>query len=211
MDRLACRYRPRLHDGGRADRGTDRQAPAQRLPDHEQIRHHVLVLAGEPAPCPAAAGVYLIQDQQDVLAVAALAQPREEAGRRYVEPAPPEDRLDEDRADRVRGELCVPDDAIEGFEDGPGAGDRVGREAHALKDEYFVERQLYPNVDFYSGIIYRAIGIPTEMFTVMFAMGRLPGWIAQWKEMIERGEPIGRPRQIYDGANIRDFVPMDKR
>lgn len=84
-------------------------------------------------------------------------------------------------------------------------------EAHALKDEYFVERQLYPNVDFYSGIIYRAIGIPTEMFTVMFAMGRLPGWIAQWKEMIERGEPIGRPRQIYDGANIRDFVPMDKR
>lgn len=84
-------------------------------------------------------------------------------------------------------------------------------EAHALKDEYFIDRQLYPNVDFYSGIIYRAIGIPTEMFTVMFAMGRLPGWIAQWKEMIERGEPIGRPRQIYDGANNRDYVPMDKR
>lgn len=84
-------------------------------------------------------------------------------------------------------------------------------EAHALKDEYFVDRQLYPNVDFYSGIIYRAIGIPTEMFTVMFAMGRLPGWIAQWKEMIERGEPIGRPRQIYDGANERDFIPVEKR
>lgn len=84
-------------------------------------------------------------------------------------------------------------------------------EEHALKDDYFIERQLYPNVDFYSGIIYRAIGIPTEMFTVMFAIGRLPGWIAQWKEMVERGEPIGRPRQIYDGANERDFVPLDKR
>lgn len=84
-------------------------------------------------------------------------------------------------------------------------------EEHALKDDYFVDRQLYPNVDFYSGIIYRAIGIPTQMFTVMFAMGRLPGWIAQWKEMIERAEPIGRPRQIYDGANSRDYVPMEKR
>jgi len=81
----------------------------------------------------------------------------------------------------------------------------------ALSDPYFIERKLYPNVDFYSGIIYRAIGIPTEMFTVMFALGRLPGWIAQWKEMIEQGEPIGRPRQIYTGANIRDYVPMAKR
>jgi citrate synthase len=81
----------------------------------------------------------------------------------------------------------------------------------ALKDEYFVERKLYPNVDFYSGIIYRAIGIPTEMFTVMFALGRLPGWIAQWKEMVEQGEPIGRPRQIYTGPVKRDFVPMPKR
>jgi citrate synthase len=81
----------------------------------------------------------------------------------------------------------------------------------ALKDPYFIERKLYPNVDFYSGIIYRAIGIPTEMFTVMFALGRLPGWIAQWKEMIEQGEPIGRPRQIYTGAQKRDYVPMVKR
>ena len=81
----------------------------------------------------------------------------------------------------------------------------------ALKDEYFIERKLYPNVDFYSGIIYRAIGIPTEMFTVMFALGRLPGWIAQWKEMIEQGEPIGRPRQIYTGHNLRDYVPIAKR
>ena len=86
-----------------------------------------------------------------------------------------------------------------------------GLEEVALKDEYFVERKLYPNVDFYSGIIYRAIGIPTSMFTVMFAMGRLPGWIAQWKEMRENHEPIGRPRQIYTGNNLMDFVPVEKR
>jgi citrate synthase len=81
----------------------------------------------------------------------------------------------------------------------------------ALKDEYFVEKKLYPNVDFYSGIIYRALGIPTKMFTVMFAMGRLPGWIAQWKEMRENQEPIGRPRQIYTGHNQRDYVDIKKR
>ncbi len=73
----------------------------------------------------------------------------------------------------------------------------------ALNDPYFIEKKLYPNVDFYSGIIYRAMGIPTEMFTVMFALGRLPGWIAQWKEMRENNEPIGRPRQIYTGKNLR--------
>lgn len=81
----------------------------------------------------------------------------------------------------------------------------------ALEDEYFKARGLYPNVDFYSGIIYRALGIPTEMFTVMFALGRLPGWIAQWKEMIENKEPIGRPRQVYTGANKRDYVAIDNR
>jgi citrate synthase len=82
----------------------------------------------------------------------------------------------------------------------------------ALHDDYFVDRKLYPNVDFYSGIIYRAMGIPTNMFTVMFALGRLPGWIAQWKEM--REDPttrISRPRQIYTGANARDYVPLDQR
>ncbi len=84
-------------------------------------------------------------------------------------------------------------------------------EETALNDEYFVERKLYPNVDFYSGIIYRAIGIPTEMFTVMFALGRLPGWIAQWKEMRENREPIGRPRQIYTGPQLRDYVDISKR
>lgn len=84
-------------------------------------------------------------------------------------------------------------------------------EAVALKDQYFVDRGLYPNVDFYSGIIYRALGIPTDMFTVMFAIGRLPGWIAQWKEMVEMGEPIGRPRQVYTGATKRDYVDITKR
>jgi citrate synthase len=81
----------------------------------------------------------------------------------------------------------------------------------ALEDDYFKERNLYPNVDFYSGIIYKALRIPTEMFTVMFAIGRLPGWIAQWKEMTENGEPIGRPRQIYTGYTNRDYVDVSKR
>ncbi len=86
-----------------------------------------------------------------------------------------------------------------------------GLEKVALEDPYFVDRKLYPNVDFYSGIIYRALGIPTEMFTVMFAMGRLPGWIAHWREMRLRNEPIGRPRQIYIGKTSRPFVPLKKR
>ncbi|MES2107479.1 MAG: citrate synthase [Bacteroidota bacterium] len=81
----------------------------------------------------------------------------------------------------------------------------------ALKDPYFVERKLYPNVDFYSGIIYRALGFPTDMFTVLFALGRLPGWIAQWKEMKENKEPIGRPRQIFVGATNRDYVEIGNR
>ncbi|MCS6772478.1 MAG: citrate (Si)-synthase, partial [Kiritimatiellae bacterium] len=88
----------------------------------------------------------------------------------------------------------------------------VQLEEVALKDEYFVERKLYPNVDFYSGIIYRAIGIPTDMFTVMFALGRMPGWIAQWKEMIENpGAKIGRPRQIYNGPTQRPYIPIEQR
>ncbi|QSE96289.1 citrate synthase [Fulvivirga lutea] len=86
-----------------------------------------------------------------------------------------------------------------------------GLEEVALNDDYFVERKLYPNVDFYSGIIYRALGIPVDMFTVMFALGRLPGWIAQWKEMRENHEPIGRPRQIYVGENLRSYVDMKNR
>ena len=81
----------------------------------------------------------------------------------------------------------------------------------ALNDDYFKSRGLYPNVDFYSGIIYRALDIPTEMFTVMFALGRLPGWIAQWKEMSEENQPIGRPRQVYTGAKERDYLDINKR
>lgn len=81
----------------------------------------------------------------------------------------------------------------------------------ALRDPYFVERKLYPNVDFYSGIIYRALGLPVDMFTVLFAIGRLPGWIAQWKEMRENKEPIGRPRQVYVGEKLRPYVDISKR
>lgn len=84
-------------------------------------------------------------------------------------------------------------------------------EEAALVDDYFVSRKLYPNVDFYSGIIYRALGIPTDMFTVMFAIGRLPGWIAQWKEMRVNKEPIGRPRQVYTGYLLREFKSIDLR
>jgi len=86
-----------------------------------------------------------------------------------------------------------------------------GLEKEALSDPYFVDRKLYPNVDFYSGIIYRALGIPTEMFTPMFALGRLPGWIAQWREMRLRKEPIGRPRQVYIGENLRPFKKVEDR
>jgi citrate synthase len=87
-----------------------------------------------------------------------------------------------------------------------------GLEEVALTDDFFVERKLYPNVDFYSGIIYRAMGIPTEMFTVMFALGRLPGWIAQWREMLKDPKNrINRPRQIYTGATERDFTPLAER
>jgi citrate synthase len=105
-------------------------------------------------------------------------------------------------ADEVLGQLGVEDPVLD-----------IAKklEQVALNDEYFKTKGLYPNVDFYSGIIYRAIGIPTDMFTVMFALGRLPGWIAQWKEMRENGEPIGRPRQIYTGPAERKYVPIEKR
>lgn len=84
-------------------------------------------------------------------------------------------------------------------------------EGIALSDQYFIDRKLYPNVDFYSGIIYRALGYPSEMFTVLFALGRLPGWVAQWKEMIEEKQPISRPRQIYMGETSRPYVPIKDR
>jgi citrate synthase len=85
-------------------------------------------------------------------------------------------------------------------------------EEAALADEYFVERKLYPNVDFYTGVIYKAMGFPTRMFTVLFAIGRLPGWIAQWREMIEDpATKIGRPRQVYTGPTERKYVPVSAR
>ncbi|PWN06504.1 citrate synthase [Rhodohalobacter mucosus] len=105
-------------------------------------------------------------------------------------------------SDEVLNELGVDDPLLE---------IATSLEEVALNDSYFVDRKLYPNVDFYSGILYRAIGIPTEMFTVMFALGRLPGWIAQWKEMRDNNEPISRPRQIYVGPTERDYVPLEKR
>jgi citrate synthase len=88
----------------------------------------------------------------------------------------------------------------------------VALEATALADDFFIQRKLYPNVDFYSGLIYEALGIPTEMFTVMFAIGRAPGWVAQWLEMIQdKDQKISRPRQIYIGSGERDYVEVSAR
>ena len=88
----------------------------------------------------------------------------------------------------------------------------VELERIALSDEYFIKRKLYPNVDFYSGLIYQAMGYPTDYFTVLFALGRMPGWLAQWEEMITDGEQkIARPRQVYTGPDTRSFVPIDQR
>lgn len=123
-------------------------------------------------------------------------------GHRVYKNFDPRAKIIKKAADDVLEKLGVNDEALE-----------IAKklEEVALKDEYFVKRGLYPNVDFYSGIIYRAIGIPTDMFTVLFAIGRLPGWIAQWKEMVENKEPIGRPRQVYVGATKRDYVPIEQR
>jgi citrate synthase len=123
-------------------------------------------------------------------------------GHRVYKNFDPRARIIKKAADEVLGALGVEDPLLD-----------IAKklEKVALEDEYFKSRNLYPNVDFYSGIIYRALGIPTEMFTVMFAIGRLPGWIAQWKEMRVNKEPIGRPRQVYMGYPHRNFVEVDKR
>jgi citrate synthase len=123
-------------------------------------------------------------------------------GHRVYKNFDPRARIIKKAADNVLEKLGVNDPVLE-----------IAKklEEAALVDEYFVERKLYPNVDFYSGIIYRALGIPTNMFTVMFAMGRLPGWIAQWMEMRTNNEPIGRPRQVYTGETVRDYVDISKR
>lgn len=123
-------------------------------------------------------------------------------GHRVYKNFDPRAKIIKKAADGVLSDLGIDDPILEIAK---------GLEKEALEDPYFVDRKLYPNVDFYSGIIYRALGIPTEMFTVMFALGRLPGWIAQWREMRLRNEPIGRPRQVYIGSKKRSFVEVDKR
>ncbi|OJY25661.1 MAG: citrate (Si)-synthase [Myxococcales bacterium 68-20] len=124
-------------------------------------------------------------------------------GHRVYKNFDPRAKLIKAAADRVLDKLGVKDPLLD-----------IAKELEeaALKDSYFVERKLYPNVDFYSGIIYRALGFPTNMFTVLFAIGRLPGWIAHWKEMMEdTSTKIGRPRQIYTGPTERSYVPIDQR
>ncbi|BDD04047.1 citrate synthase [Aureibacter tunicatorum] len=123
-------------------------------------------------------------------------------GHRVYKNFDPRARIIKKNADEILSRLGIEDPVLE-----------IAKklEEVALKDDYFVERKLFPNVDFYSGIIFRAIGIPTEMFTVMFSIGRLPGWIAQWKEMREHKEPIGRPRQIYTGNPERPYIPIEER
>lgn len=123
-------------------------------------------------------------------------------GHRVYKNFDPRAKIIKKAADEVLGNLGVEDPILDIAK---------GLEKEALEDQYFVDRKLYPNVDFYSGIIYRGMGIPTDMFTVMFALGRLPGWIAQWREMRLGKEPIGRPRQIYTGATERSFIPVDER
>ncbi len=123
-------------------------------------------------------------------------------GHRVYKNFDPRARIIKKAADEVLEDLGIEDPILDIAK---------GLEQEALRDSYFVDRKLYPNVDFYSGIIYRAMGIPTDMFTVMFALGRLPGWIAQWREMRLNNEPIGRPRQLYVGATERAFIGVDKR
>jgi len=123
-------------------------------------------------------------------------------GHRVYKNFDPRAKIIKKSADEVLGDLGIEDPILDVAK---------GLEKEALEDQYFVDRKLYPNVDFYSGIIYRAMGIPTDMFTVMFALGRLPGWIAQWREMRLRKEPIGRPRQLYIGETARPFITIKKR
>ena len=123
-------------------------------------------------------------------------------GHRVYKNFDPRAKIIKVEADKVLNELGIDDPILEIAK---------GLEKEALEDSYFVERKLYPNVDFYSGIIYKALEIPNEMFTVMFALGRLPGWVAHWREMRIRKEPIGRPRQVYIGEKLRKFSEINLR
>jgi citrate synthase len=123
-------------------------------------------------------------------------------GHRVYKNYDPRARIVKEQADKILGKLGGDDELL-----------TIAKalEEAALTDDYFVERKLYPNVDFYTGLIYRAIGFPTRMFTVMFALGRLPGWIAHWREMHEEPNKIGRPRQIYTGYGERDYINLGGR
>ena len=119
-------------------------------------------------------------------------------GHRVYKNYDPRARIVKEQADKILGKLGGDDELLDIAK---------ALEEVALTDDYFIERKLYPNVDFYTGVIYRAMGFPTRMFTVLFALGRLPGWIAHWREMHdERGGKIGRPRQIYTGYTERDYA-----
>jgi citrate synthase len=124
-------------------------------------------------------------------------------GHRVYKNYDPRARIVKEQADKILGKLGGDDELL---------NIAMPREEAALTDDYFIERKLYPNVDFYSGIILRALGFPTSMFTVLFALARTVGWISQWKEMIEDpNQKIGRPRQLYTGAPRRDYVPVTQR
>lgn len=145
-------------------------------------------------------------DKGDVKKVVAEAKDKKRLlfgfGHRVYKNFDPRAKILKDSCDKVLAKLGVSDPLLD-----------VAKqlEEAALTDPYFIERKLYPNVDFYSGIIYKALGFPTPMFTVLFALGRMPGWISQWKEMRENNEDIGRPRQIYNGHTLRPFVPIKNR
>jgi citrate synthase len=123
-------------------------------------------------------------------------------GHRVYKNYDPRARIVKEQADKILGKLGVQDELLDIAK---------ALEEVALTDDFFVERKLYPNVDFYTGVIYRAMGFPTRMFTVLFALGRLPGWIAHWREMHTEPNKIGRPRQIYTGYTERDYADMDIR
>jgi citrate synthase len=124
-------------------------------------------------------------------------------GHRVYKNYDPRARIVKEQADKILGKLGGDDELLDIAK---------ALEEVALTDDYFVERKLYPNVDFYTGVIYRAMGFPTRMFTVLFALGRLPGWIAHWREMHDEGSgKIGRPRQVYTGYTERDYKALDGR
>ena len=123
-------------------------------------------------------------------------------GHRVYKNYDPRARIVKEQADKILSKLGGDDELLDIAK---------SLEEIALTDDFFIERKLYPNVDYYTGVIYRAMGFPTRMFTVLFALGRLPGWVAHWREMHEEPNKIGRPRQIYTGYPERDYLDLDGR